>query len=231
MSKGYVFGKHWHEKTRKNVPIDRRDWDLAEISRKENFFTKKSEIVISSKYGGYPVDNSSLRSVTFGVRFPLRKYARELVQSSKGRKPVILDWGCGNGKAISQLTSDPLIKGKALCFGYGNMWYPQWNEIDGVKFIFKLKEHLPEYFKRNHLKIDLIYSHAGYEQWINSEEKIEHFLALSSVMKKGGRILLQYGLFSKSQLQRLSKEYEITKLKMRTKGIKSACKRYIFTKK
>jgi hypothetical protein len=120
--------------------------------------------------------------------------------------PILLEWGCGRANAVRDLTNDPEIKGRASIYGYSDVWYEAWNNIEGVKFLFFVKEHLAEYFKRKHLKIDFVFTHAGLEN-LKGQDLVDHLKSLATVMVSGGIIVFP-SISCRSELEFL----EITNL-------------------
>ncbi|MFA5050302.1 MAG: hypothetical protein WC501_04810 [Candidatus Micrarchaeia archaeon] len=192
--KGYVFGRHLYQK-RGNVvnPSGHGDWDCGVVIRfaSECGLGKyqhhdASKPIISANAMYWPMFYSSLESIETTLEFSIRKHCRRLCKKSD--RAVIMDWGCGDGTALKQLSSDKKIRENTLFFGYGNTWDTNWNSIDGVKFLFFVKEHMVEYFRRAKLKLDFVYSHGGLDK-LTPEEFIEHLKDLSDVIMQGGIIV------------------------------------------
>ncbi len=126
-----------------------------------------------------------------GLAFPVREHTVGLIESCSPRLPVILEWGCGIGYASRDLTSDPRIKGKALVFGYGDVWDIDWNKIPGVKFLFFVKEHLPEYLKRAKLKIDFMFGFCGLD-YPQGADFVSNIRGLAPQMNSGALIVFEH---------------------------------------
>jgi hypothetical protein len=188
---GRVFGRHWHQKTGPKVPIDNPEYRKeARIlwPRKNNSAILARRPIIYAHGGFWVLFDSDLGRVERGTEFQIRKYCRALCAQSDSRKPIILEWGCGAGYAIRDLTMDPNIKGKALIYGYADTWDECWNDISGVKFLFFVKEHLVEYFKRSKQRIDFIFSHAGLSH-LHGDDLLRHLSSLATLMDPGSLIV------------------------------------------
>ncbi|MFH2061278.1 MAG: class I SAM-dependent methyltransferase [Pseudomonadota bacterium] len=75
---------------------------------------------------------------------------------------VILDWGCGSGHTLNQLSKwlDEQKIFDVKLYGFANQIHPDWKyAAENITFILDVADHLPLYFKDE--KIDLIYSIAG----------------------------------------------------------------------
>jgi hypothetical protein len=203
---GYVFGRHWHQRSGPKVnPSGHQDWEYnvrifrpsEELERELAWDSRRKtgEPVIHAHASHWAMHNSDLAVVEEGLAFPLRVYVQQLVARSNSM-PVILEWGCGEGNAVRDLAADEQIKGKALIFGYSDEWFRCWNDIRGVKFLFFVKEHLIEYFKRTELEANVVFSHGAME-YLHEQEFVEYLRAMAEIMRPGAILL-----FPANQLRR-----------------------------
>ncbi|MBI2529574.1 MAG: methyltransferase domain-containing protein [Candidatus Diapherotrites archaeon] len=89
------------------------------------------------------------------LMFDLRGDIAKRIKS--GQRPNVLDWGCGNGRAIKRLGRK--FNGRINAYGYSDMLYKGWQKEKNVKYIHATKEDMLRYFKNSSL--DIIYSHIG----------------------------------------------------------------------
>jgi len=193
---GRVFGRHWHQRKGSKVPLDHPDWEHnVRIQWQLGYDIEKicypdSEPILLANQIPWRVFTSNLQTVEETTGFLVREHCRQLVRTTPPyRRPVILEWGCGAGNAVRDLTTDPQIVGRALIFGYSDVWDKCWNSVDGVKFLFFVKEHLTEFFRRSKLKIDFIFTHFGLEH-LNGDDQFDHLRDLASILSPGGVIVL-----------------------------------------
>jgi hypothetical protein len=192
---GHVFGRHWHQRKGPKVPSWHPEFRhevrirWAKYEGEMAFGLEDGPLILPHDVH-WGMFHSKLSTAEECSGFPIREHCGGLVARNPGAKPVILEWGCGAGEAVKELTADPQIKGKVLVFGYGDTWDVCWNEARGVKFLFFVKEHLAEYFRRARLKIDFIFTHGGLETMLHGDELPTHLRDLASVMATGGMIVL-----------------------------------------
>jgi hypothetical protein len=191
---GRVFGRHWHQKRGPKVDTTRAGfcyevkirWPTENDSNSIGYDRDKP--IIRPYEGHWGVFTSDLDTVERGTAFPIREHCRRLCADAAPRKPVILEWGCGAGFALRDLTNDSDIKGNALVYGYSDIWDARWNDIDGVKFLFFVKEHLIEYFRRTKQRIDFIFSHAGIVN-VRGDDFLKHLSELATLMDRRSLIV------------------------------------------
>ncbi|MFH1234211.1 MAG: methyltransferase domain-containing protein [Candidatus Diapherotrites archaeon] len=103
-----------------------------------------------------------------------------------GRPAIVVDWGCGKGRAAGELAKE--YGDKARVYGYSKDSYPEWRDIDGVKFIHSTKEDLLRYLKDG--SVDLIYSYIGLEYLFATLDICPpHIEQLLSKLSEGGKIV------------------------------------------
>ena len=145
----------------------------------------------------------------------------------KSRPLVVIDWGCGNGRAIKELAEK--YKGKVYAYGYSGDSYTEWGGNQNVKFIHATKEDLLRYVKDS--SVDLIYSHLGLDYLFGkrlsakTQEAIDYIAKLVPKLSKGGIacfgigitaedkiiVALQHALGKRATVFRLGSEVYITK--------------------
>ena len=105
-------------------------------------------------------------------------------------RPRLLDWGCGTGQALKELSS---LKGSASrlqLFGLSDIAYPQWLSLPAsITIILDDGLSLGHYLARNSL--DLIYSHWGILHLAKNRtmEKKAHLSLWSSLLTEHGQII------------------------------------------
>jgi SAM-dependent methyltransferase len=134
--------------------------------------------------------NTSLRDVNYDLGIDLGVWVGK--RHAETRKPVvILDWGCGRGRAITTLAR--LHGKKANCYGYGDQDYPQWRKNPRVKFIKNTYDRLLRYFPD--ASVDLIFSRLGLSHLVSvrhtkatitGPEFLDYIEKLSFKLKPGG---------------------------------------------
>jgi len=224
---GHVFGRHWHETKWKRVSCNHDDWSDEVLIRwpteneiaRGDILSDRPIVRINEEY--WPISTTDLKKVERDSGFPIRDHCAKLVSESP-TMPVILEWGCGQGKAVNDLTNDPRIRGKALVFAYSNTWYQRWNEIHGVKFLFFVKEHLPEYFKRRKLEVNIVFTHTALEAHVYGNDLINHLQALASIMAKGGVIVYPEGI--RPEFQKIEDVFDIEPIRSSSDDWESSCK-------
>ena len=120
----------------------------------------------------------------------------------KGRPLVVLDWGCGNGRAIKGLAEK--YKGKVYAYGYSGDSYKEWKGNQKVKFIHTTKEDLLRYLKDS--SVDLIYSHLGLDHLFGNrlsaktQEAIDYIAKLVPKLSKGGIACFGIGILAEDKI-------------------------------
>ena len=146
----------------------------------------------------------------------------------KTRKPVVvLDWGCGEGLAISQLAGK--YGKKVNAYGFSKDSFENWTKIRNAKLIHATKEDLLQYLKDN--SVDLVYSHIGlkylfpngYRSFVPVEEGVEYLRKLLKKVSPGGKIVfdaeqssviiekLKQALGKKAKVELIDFKIQITK--------------------
>ncbi|MDO8428025.1 MAG: class I SAM-dependent methyltransferase [Candidatus Diapherotrites archaeon] len=132
--------------------------------------------------------SSSLARISQTFGFDLVKAIRVRVQKSE--KPVIVDYGCGKGTAITELAQ---AFPNARCFGFSEEFYDEWKENRNVEFVHESSFDFPRLFGKK--KIDYAYSHYGLSKSSNIPFDVKRLLPK---MKIGGKIV-----FNSSDLELL----------------------------
>ncbi len=141
----------------------------------------------------WTVNNTPYPTLVKEFGFSPIAFARKRTHAT-GKPAVILDWGCGNGRAIREISA----KGGNIvrCYGYGKDSYSEWNHPSRVQFVQESLERSLRYFKRMG-GIDLIYSHWGLTHVAGKETpelgvpRLNEYLEqLIPSLKIGGRIAM-----------------------------------------
>lgn len=141
----------------------------------------------------WTVNNTPYSTLVKEFGFSPLSFARKRTQTT-GKPAVILDWGCGNGRAIRELSAKS--GNMARCYGYGKDSFPEWNRPSRVQFVQESMERAIRYFKRMG-GIDLIYSHWGLGHIAGKKMPVlgvpqlnEYMKQLIPTLKIGGRIAM-----------------------------------------
>jgi hypothetical protein len=124
------------------------------------------------------VDDAELKG------FPLSHTVRYILGKTGVEEPVIIDWGCGRGTTVTELSGRfP----KARCYGYSREYHPQWAGNESVKFIHAPSGELARYLKDE--SVDLIYSYLGMGH-MRGQEQAAEIGKLIPKLKRGGCMLI-----------------------------------------
>lgn len=167
-----IYGKGRTTRARKSYPVD-----IMLITRGQG---GKRRLVGTC---GWDVHRSTIAEIEKTSGYPIRK---ELWKKfNKTGKPLsVLDWGCGNGRAATELAKE---FGSALrVYGCGDEFYKEWVQNSSVHFIHETAYDSLRYFKNNSL--DLVYSH--YALHYLREALPEYINKLAPKLKKGGKIII-----------------------------------------
>lgn len=141
---------------------------------------------------GWKTGNTSLAGVNQflspAIGMPLQEWIIQRANKT-GRKAIVLDWGCGPGRAISELARE--TKGRSICIGYSEDSYATWARNKFVSFIQEEHTHFLRYIKQ---PIDLIYAHAGLwhiQKNYRKEYYADYLSKLAQKLSKGG-IMVSY---------------------------------------
>jgi SAM-dependent methyltransferase len=99
--------------------------------------------------------STGLAEIEKVLDFPLGDEIKKIA-ASKGRA-VVLDWGCGTGKAGTEIAQR--FGGKVSVYGCSDVAYKEWAKNEKVKFVQATEQDSLRYFKDG--SFDLIYSHFG----------------------------------------------------------------------
>ncbi len=116
----------------------------------------------------------SLFGAEQGLRFPITKTARLMVllEKKQGRKPLIVDWGCGKEIATEQLGKT--LGDEARVIGFGDIMKKEWIQKESVEFIHGESSSFFRYFKDN--SINILYSHYGIMHLTGAEIYIKNMI-------------------------------------------------------
>jgi len=135
--------------------------------------------------GSWSVHKSRITRIEKTLKFGVQ---REIAgRIAKGERPVVLDWGCGTGRAIVNLASRfPQIS----AIGFSDISYGQWKGTNKAKFIHDTKERLLRLVKNG--SVDVIYSHSALSQ-IGGKMQ-EYLLELLPKLKKKGLLATDHAV-------------------------------------
>ena len=149
----------------------------SEVKRKSRF-----ERQFFPRKAAYRYEHSHLSEVEKKLGFPLKKRIAAMIRfAPKGYKPVVVDWGCGGGKAAISLGNR--FGESARIYGFSHLAYRTWLSNDKVKFVHAPAEDFKRYFKEN--SVDLIYSHFG----LYHQPSQSYLRELARTLRSGGKIV------------------------------------------
>jgi ubiquinone/menaquinone biosynthesis C-methylase UbiE len=134
----------------------------------------------------WAIENSSLRKVEKGIGFSLEKDIARRTRAYPGRPIVVVDWGCGKGRAATTIAKK---FGKRIAvYGFSDIAYMEWLGNKSVKFVQATKEDVPRYVKNS--SVDIIYSHFGLSH-IGFSHIPAYTAKLFPKLRKGGKIVTE----------------------------------------
>ncbi len=120
--------------------------------------------LVSGRTQLWTVWDTPLDKFETDLDFHILTYLKTLLERYPGRRITVVDWGCGSGKAISELARlAKELSPNLRLIGYSDQIYRDWNEApENVTFILDTADQLPGYF--NDGDIDLVVSHHGFSK-------------------------------------------------------------------
>ena len=128
----------------------------------------------------YFSERSPVKHVERMLGFPIRLWINQKVEQLK-RRPVILDWGCGSGETIKQISAQ--FGSQVKTYGYAKDSHKDWKEDSGTKFIHATANDLLRYIKNG--AVDLIYSNLG----LFHNAGPDYIVKLSKKLSAGGVLI------------------------------------------
>jgi len=204
---GHVYGNHRHQKPGEKVPTNDPEWEYdVEIrwpnKRELEGRPSRTQPLIMRHGTHWGMFKTNLEEVERKLAFSARDHCRKLCAETVGRKALIMDWGCGTGAALKELSMDPEIQDNALLYGYSSVWDVRWNDVEGVQFLFFVKEHLLEYFRRTRQQIDFVFTH-GAMDYLKDDELPSYLEALGELMPPGAKVVFQTSVIRRDILWEL----------------------------
>lgn len=137
----------------------------------------KNRVRVAS-HGAYRMLDSSLRQVESAMGISLHDLVH--ARAVDGVKPVVVDWGCGSGRAIEELGL--ATKGVARCLGVSDESFVEWNGRAGVEFIHASTGSWARFFKPG--SIDVLFSHHGFEHVLSEKGAHEFAVRVFDAVKR-----------------------------------------------
>jgi hypothetical protein len=134
------------------------------------------------------------------VDFEITSRIIDLYEQGKGRSRndpiVVLDWGCGEGTAVTELLDIVKILGRKYpglnvrVIGYSRDFYPSWSTIPrDVDMVVDEAKYLMEDLQYLGVKhVDLVFSRLGITHWLHENKFVvlEHLKQLGQMLRPGG---------------------------------------------
>ena len=156
----------------------------------------------------YSIIDTSLSTVETILMVKLLKRINEMSEKYPYQEIVVIDWGCGTGKAIHTLANQAKRLGlKNVKFiGFSNLYFPRWKRTSGVEFIFDEMENLHKYLKKE--SVGIIYSHFGLFH-IPTDMTASHLNKLAPYILEGGLVVTNVMETSEDAFVNASPNYKI----------------------
>jgi hypothetical protein len=116
------------------------------------------------------------------------------VYRQKKEPVVIVDWGCGTGRALKELKTLLDQQGiRSQLIGISQDYYPEWEQMPaGITLILDDAVNLPKYLKEN--SADIIFSYSGLSHFLSSkssrtdlnQNRQQHVNGLQKILKDKG---------------------------------------------
>ncbi|GEM_PF-6802767 len=175
----------------------------TEVKRRDFFFQPEEK----RRYGPrqyFKYIHTPLFDIKTLLRFDLAGFIHQRTLNTK-QPAVVVDWGCGTGRAIEELTDR--FKDQVLAYGYSRDSYDLWAISERVKYIQATAEDLPRYLQKLP-PIDLIYSYMGYYHFdskLNRVQSATYLAKLAQKLAPGGMLVFHMcttGFKFKTKLKR-----------------------------
>jgi hypothetical protein len=128
----------------------------------------------------------SLQQVEGKISFRLGDYIRHLLKKSESA--VIVEWGCGNGKAIREICDR--FGEKVDGYGTGDTAYHEWTQSPNARFIMETAEQSHRFFSIHRKKIDALYSSEGLSN-LDTVQRLHVLINWIPLLKEGGILVYE----------------------------------------
>ena len=139
---------------------------LVNKLKKNNTLLIKNNGLIEQASFKWTYSNSNLNRVNqrlgIDILETIISKAEEAKKISPDKIVTVVDWGCGNGRALNDIAEQLEIRkiDNIKLIGFGNGLFPEWKNVNKkVSFIFDDSDNFFKYFSEG--QIDFIYSHFG----------------------------------------------------------------------
>jgi len=152
--------------------------------------------------GDWSIYESSLDQVAkdfnqAGIDFvqDIVKRARQVKREGTGRKMKVVDWGCGNARALMDLAAvleAEDLRGSVELFGFADLIAPEWKKASllGIKLILDSSDHFQKYFDVG--SIEILFSYSGLHHLGNQEsydQYTNYLRSLRPLMSRDGYLI------------------------------------------
>ena len=137
---------------------------------------------------GWSIISTALDVVEDILNIKLLSQVKRISDMYPDRQIFVIDWGCGDGRAINALAKQAQRIGiKNVKFiGFGNLFFRRWKFAQNSEFIFDKMENLHKYLGKK--SVGLIYSHFGLYH-VSSDAISKHLNELAPYMLNQGLVI------------------------------------------